>query len=217
MTESGFLGLARDLDLLELPLATHTGLVALFRRHASHMPSGYAGVSESDDTLVSEPIDTIAQPTTAYRRERGILVFLRVFRQPNAYCQVFRCMRNPCFNAADLTDLPSAWRFQICLSCLWLRVAFRYFLYRVRRLVHTPRKPCQSPPHSADARTAPPSTNHPLPFCCRSARGAALHARAKGLFAHLCKSADVQRLGSDGVAKLLDALGLPGTDKEDIP
>lgn len=37
LTEEGFLGLARDLELLALPFATHTGFVSLFRRHASHM------------------------------------------------------------------------------------------------------------------------------------------------------------------------------------
>lgn len=38
LTESGFLGLARDLDLLALPFATHTGLVSLFRQYASNLP-----------------------------------------------------------------------------------------------------------------------------------------------------------------------------------
>lgn len=37
LTEEGFLGLARDLELLALPFATHTGLISLFRRHAIHM------------------------------------------------------------------------------------------------------------------------------------------------------------------------------------
>lgn len=40
-------------------------------------------------------------------------------------------------------------------------------------------------------------------------RSAALQSRAKGLFAWLCKSSDVQRLGKDDIARLLDALGLP--------
>ena len=37
LTESGFLGLARDLDLLSLPFATHTGLVSLFRQNARNL------------------------------------------------------------------------------------------------------------------------------------------------------------------------------------
>lgn len=40
-------------------------------------------------------------------------------------------------------------------------------------------------------------------------RSAALQSRAKGLFTWLCKSSDVQRLGREDIAKLLDALGLP--------
>lgn len=37
LTESGFLGLARDLDLLALPFTTHTGLMSLFHEHASNL------------------------------------------------------------------------------------------------------------------------------------------------------------------------------------
>ncbi|CAM9144589.1 unnamed protein product [Scytosiphon promiscuus] len=46
-------------------------------------------------------------------------------------------------------------------------------------------------------------------------RSAALQARAKGLFSYLCTSSGVHRLGKEDVAKLLDALGLPGIADED--
>ncbi|CAM9281002.1 unnamed protein product, partial [Ectocarpus sp. 12 AP-2014] len=42
LTEEGFLGFARDLDLLGLPFATHTGLISLFRRYASKLTKGAA-------------------------------------------------------------------------------------------------------------------------------------------------------------------------------
>eukprot|EP00903_Cladosiphon_okamuranus_P019584 g18012.t1 len=42
LTESGFLGLAKDLGLLTLPFATHTGLVSLFRQYASNLTKNAA-------------------------------------------------------------------------------------------------------------------------------------------------------------------------------
>lgn len=44
---------------------------------------------------------------------------------------------------------------------------------------------------------------------------AAFQARAKGLFAYLCSSSGVDRLGREDIAKLLDALGLPRISDED--
>lgn len=40
LTEEGFLGLARDLDLLALPFASHADLMSLFRRHCGRMTQG---------------------------------------------------------------------------------------------------------------------------------------------------------------------------------
>ncbi|CAM9172683.1 unnamed protein product [Ascophyllum nodosum] len=40
LTEEGFIGFARDLDLLALPFVTHAGLASLFRKHACHMSPG---------------------------------------------------------------------------------------------------------------------------------------------------------------------------------
>ncbi|CAN0389149.1 unnamed protein product, partial [Pylaiella littoralis] len=46
-------------------------------------------------------------------------------------------------------------------------------------------------------------------------KGAARQSRAKGLFNYLCKSSDVQRLGNEDIARLLDALGLPSISEKD--
>ncbi|CAM9176159.1 unnamed protein product [Hapterophycus canaliculatus] len=46
-------------------------------------------------------------------------------------------------------------------------------------------------------------------FSSHMPRSAAFQARAKGLFAYLCSSSGVDRLGKEDIAKLLDALGLP--------